>query len=303
MPLVRPADVCADRCRSRHAEIKHAATGGHCGFGAVHEPPAAAGLSRLARYDGAARLQPGASVATIDDQSTPHEPRARCVFAIALEFARDRSPGGAVCLIRALTSLQGTWRRKIDDQPPDMAIADRFLPGRPALAGRSGDRGDDLVMPARRELGTRVEFAETALHEAGKIGPQRYLVLARTMGFGRRTVPAPTLPLTRVPPSPVDTTWTRGREGVGAMASSFIRTRDQSVSIASSPAGAGAGDASRPPRCAGQGQPLHMLRLSLATSCWTTSLSVGPNGDFAVGKGSALFRCPAACRSASWQLG
>jgi hypothetical protein len=63
-----------------------------------------------------------------------------------------------------------------------MAIADRFLPGRTALAGRSGDRGDDLVMPAQRELGARVEFAETVLQEARKIGPQQCLVLARTMG-------------------------------------------------------------------------------------------------------------------------
>jgi hypothetical protein len=38
------------------------------------------------------------------------------------------------------------------------------------------------VMPAQRELGARVEFAETVLHEARKIGPQQCLVLARTMG-------------------------------------------------------------------------------------------------------------------------
>jgi hypothetical protein len=52
-------------------------------------------------------------------------------------------------------------RRRVDDQPPDMAIADRFQ-----------FRGDDLVMPAQRELGPRVEFAETVLHEAGKISPE-----------------------------------------------------------------------------------------------------------------------------------
>jgi hypothetical protein len=50
-------------------------------------------------------------------------------------------------------------RRHVDDQPPDTAVAHRRQ-----------FRGDELVMPARREEGARVELAETVLCEAGKIG-------------------------------------------------------------------------------------------------------------------------------------
>jgi hypothetical protein len=38
-------------------------------------------------------------------------------------------------------------RRQVDDQPADLVLAHRRLPGRPALAGRSGDRRDELDAP------------------------------------------------------------------------------------------------------------------------------------------------------------
>jgi hypothetical protein len=44
----------------------------------------------------------------------------------------------------------------------------------------------------------------------------------------------------------------------------------------------------RPTRRGARGQPLHMLRRSLAISCLTTSLLVGLNEDFSAGAGSAL---------------
>jgi hypothetical protein len=50
-------------------------------------------------------------------------------------------------------------RRHVDDQPPDTAVTHcrQF-------------RGNELVMPARREEGARVELAETVRCKARKIG-------------------------------------------------------------------------------------------------------------------------------------
>jgi hypothetical protein len=39
-----------------------------------------------------------------------------------------------------------------------------------ATAARSGDRGNELVMPARREWDARVKFTEVVSCDAGKIG-------------------------------------------------------------------------------------------------------------------------------------
>src|SRR6202007_1085406 len=117
-------------------------------------------------------------------------------------------------------------RRHVDNHAPAAAGADRLEL-----------RGEDVVVPASREQGARVELVETMLCEARKIGAKQRLILARTMGFGRR----------------------HSADGVCA------------VVAASRPSG----PLSTPPRRAAHGQPLHMLRRSLAISCCTTSLSVG----------------------------
>jgi hypothetical protein len=61
-------------------------------------------------------------------------------------------------------------RRHADDQPPDTAFADRlqFL-------------CNDLVMPAQREFGPRIELTETVHCKAGKIGAQQRAQSSRAL--------------------------------------------------------------------------------------------------------------------------
>jgi hypothetical protein len=66
-------------------------------------------------------------------------------------------------------------RRHVDDHAPAPAGADRLELCR-----------DDVVVPAPREQGARVELMKAMPCEARKIGAQQRLVLVRTMGFSGR---------------------------------------------------------------------------------------------------------------------
>src|SRR5271163_4741160 len=192
-------------------------------------------------------------------------------------------------------------RRHVDDQPPDTALAHcrQF-------------RGDELVMPVRREWGPRVELAETVRCKAGKIGLQQCLVLAQAMRFGRRHASIRLVPIivviTGLVPvihaifardKAVAGRWMPGlNPGMTDERSSVIgRSNVQDVGrvaagsivcpvLSMSPP---LGQLSTPPRCAAQGHPAHMSRRSRVSRCWTTSLSVGLNGFFSAVAGSALF--------------
>jgi len=65
-------------------------------------------------------------------------------------------------------------RRQIDDHAPAAAGADCL-----ELCG------EDVLVPAQRELAAGIELAKALLRKACKIGAQQRGVLAHIMGFGR----------------------------------------------------------------------------------------------------------------------
>ena len=71
-------------------------------------------------------------------------------------------------------------RRQVDDQPPDLA-----------LVHRRQLCGDDPDMPARREIGARVELVKAKLGKAGEIVPQQHLVLGRVEALAQNNHLAP----------------------------------------------------------------------------------------------------------------